>query len=102
MFGYMAGSPIFTAADNHVAGSYYLVVSNDIKNPSDLIGKKVALGTDAEKNNPCWVQIANNLGIPVDSKKYENFDMSNQDAYLAMKTGRLDGYLCCDPWGSMA
>ncbi|MEN6326707.1 MAG: ABC transporter substrate-binding subunit SaoX [Syntrophomonas sp.] len=102
MFGYMKGSPIFVAADNHDGGSYYLVASNKVKNAQDLIGKKVALGTDAEKNNPCWVQMAAKLSIPADSKKYQNFDMDDKDKYLALKTGHLDGYLCCDPWGSMA
>ena len=30
--------PLFIAAENHTGGSEYLVVSNDIKNPEDLVG----------------------------------------------------------------
>ncbi|MGE5396236.1 MAG: ABC transporter substrate-binding subunit SaoX [Chitinophagales bacterium] len=102
MFAHMKGSPIFVAANNHIGGSYYLVVSNRIKKASDLVGKKVALGTDAEKNNAQWIWMAKRLGIPADTKKYQNFDMDLKNKYLAMKNGQLDAYLCCDPWGSMA
>ena len=28
--------------------------------------------------------------------------MSDQDEYFALKAGKLDAYICCDPWGSMA
>ena len=30
------GAPLFMAAANHLGGSYYLVVSNDIEKPEDL------------------------------------------------------------------
>ena len=36
------GSPITIAANNHTGGSEYLIVSKDIKEPKDLIGKKIA------------------------------------------------------------
>lgn len=96
------GAPIFIAANNHKGGAYYLVVSNNIKDPKDLIGKKFACGTDPEKNNPNWVLMAEKVGLPVEGKNYECFDMGISDAYFALKTGKLDGYLSCDPWGSMA
>ena len=35
------GAPLFMAAANHLGGSYYLVVSNDIQSPEDLVGKKL-------------------------------------------------------------
>lgn len=96
------GTPLFIAAQNHTGGSYYLVVSNNIKKPEDLIGKKISLGTDPETNSSNWVQWATELGIPVDSTKYQNFNMSDKDEYFALKAGKLDAFLCCDPWGSMA
>ncbi|OPX82421.1 MAG: NMT1/THI5 like protein [Pelotomaculum sp. PtaB.Bin013] len=102
MRAYLKGSPIFVAANNHLGGSYYLVASNNIPDAKGLVGKKVALGTDAEKNDSCWVRMANEAGIPADSKSYENFDMADKDEFMAMKAGQLAGYLCCDPWGSMA
>lgn len=96
------GTPLFIAAQNHTGGSEYLVVSNKIKKPEDLIGKKVSFGNDPEKNSINWAEWADQLGIPVDITKYENFNMSDQDEYFALKAGKLDAYICCDPWGSMA
>jgi len=96
------GTPLFIAAQNHTGGSEYLVVSNNIKKPEDLIGKKISLGANPETENINWVEWATQLGIPVDSTKYENFNMSDQDEYFALKAGKLDAYICCDPWGSMA
>ncbi|WP_313755692.1 ABC transporter substrate-binding protein, partial [Tissierella sp.] len=47
------GAPLFMAAANHIGGSRYLVVSNDIKEPKDLIGKTLAIGTKSN-NSPEW------------------------------------------------
>jgi len=52
---YLKGCPIFIAAMNHLGGSYYLVLRNDLyelyrKDPKALLGKKLALGTEPEKN----------------------------------------------------
>lgn len=96
------GTPLFIAAQNHTGGSEYLVVSNEIEKPEDLIGKKVSFGTDPETNSINWAEWADQLGIPVDITKYQNFNMSDQDEYFALKAGKLDAYICCDPWGSMA
>lgn len=100
---YSKGSPIIVGANNHDGGSYYLVVSNDIKEASDLIGKPLGIGATPEKDNSCWVEMAKELNIPVEGSNYQglNFD-SDQAAYLAMKTGSIHGYMSCDPWGSMA
>ena len=50
------GTPLFIAAQNHTGGSEYLVVSNDIKKPEDLIGKKISLGSDPETENLNWAE----------------------------------------------
>lgn len=96
------GTPLFIAAQNHTGGAEYLVASKEIKSAADLVGKKVSFGTDPEKNSINWAEWADQLDIPVDITKYENFNMSDQDEYFALKAGKLDAYICCDPWGSMA
>lgn len=96
------GTPLFIAAQNHTGGAEYLVASKEIKSAADLVGKKVSFGTDPEKDSINWAEWADQLGIPVDITKYENFNMSDQDEYFALKAGKLDAYICCDPWGSMA
>lgn len=96
------GTPLFIAAQNHTGGAEYLVASKEIKTAADLVGKKVSFGTDPEKNSINWAEWADKLNIPADITKYENFNMSDQDEYFALKAGKLDAYICCDPWGSMA
>jgi NitT/TauT family transport system substrate-binding protein len=102
MRAYLKGSPIFVAANNHLGGSFYLVASNKIKDTRGLVGKKVALGSDPEKTNSSWIQIANNAGIPAAGAKYEVYDMDLKNRFLSLKSGKIDGYLTCDPWASMA
>ncbi len=96
---FQKGSPIFVAANNHLGGSFYLVASNEIKDAKGLVGKKVAIG---DATDSYWVRMANDIGIPFDEKSYQNFDMADKDEFFSVKAGQLDGYLCCDPWGSMA
>ncbi len=96
------GSPILVSANNHLGGSMYLVVRDEIKTPKDLLGKKLAIDASPEKTNENWIRFAGKAGIPVEGKNYQTFAMSDKDEYLALKTGNLDGYSCCDPWGSMA
>ncbi len=95
------GAPISVASGNHTGGSWYLVVSNDIENPEDLIGAKMAIGSGAEKS-PGWHQVAKQANIPIGIDNYEVYDMKDQDEYFAFKAGQLDGFTCCDPWGSYA
>lgn len=102
MRAFIKGSPIIVAANNHLGGSHYLVVSNNITDPQQLLGKKLALGTNPEKSNISWIQFAQKLGIPVEGKNYEVLNMADKDEYFALKAGKLDGYTACDPWGSMA
>lgn len=96
------GTPLFIAAQNHTGGSEYLVVSNEIKSPEELLGKKISLGADPETKNLNWVEFASEFNIPIDASLYDNYIMSDRDEYFAFKTGNLDAYICCDPWGSMA
>ncbi|MEF9991079.1 MAG: ABC transporter substrate-binding subunit SaoX [Romboutsia sp.] len=95
------GSPIVVAANNHSGGSEYLVVSNDIEKPEDLIGQKIA--SDPNGDLLWTTDYGPETGLPVDSSKYECINMdSSKDAYLAMKTGQIKAFTACDPWGSVA
>lgn len=100
--GIMKGSPMISVANNHAGGSMYIVTQPDIKTPAQLVGKKLGIGTSPEKNNEMWVWFAREAGIPVEGSHYKCFAMADKDEYLALKTKKLDGYFCCDPWGSMA
>lgn len=88
------GAPLFMAAANHLGGSRYLVVSNDIKDPkTDLLGKKLAIGTGALKTAE-WPRWAMELGVPKELENYEVVDMGQADAVFALKAGQLDGFTC--------
>lgn len=94
--------PLFIAAENHTGGAEYFVVSKDIQKPEDLLNKKISMGANPETENLNWAEWSEQLNIPRDITNYENFSMSDSDAYFAFKLGQLDGYGACDPWGSMA
>lgn len=96
------GSPMNIVAHNHMGGSMYIIVKKEIKKPEELVGKKLGIGASPEKHNEMWIWFARTAGIPVEGKYYECFNMSDKDEYLALKTGHLDGFFACDPWGSMA
>lgn len=96
------GSPMVAVAHNHKGGSMYLVARHGIDKPEDLLGKRVALGAKPENNNGWWVTYAMQNNIPKEAEHYQNFVMTDRDEYLALKTGNLDAFWCCDPWGSMA
>lgn len=100
--GILKGSPMVSVANNHAGGSMYIVTRPEIEKPEQLIGKKLGIGAAPEKNNEMWVWFAKEAGIPVEGKNYQCFAMADKDEYLALKTKQLDGYFCCDPWGSMA
>jgi NitT/TauT family transport system substrate-binding protein len=95
------GAPLFMAAANHVGGSRYLVASNDIKTGKDLIGKNLAIGTSAAVS-PEWMRYADELGIPRGLENYNVIDMAQADAAFALKAGKIDGFICCDPYASQA
>jgi NitT/TauT family transport system substrate-binding protein len=95
--------PIFIAAANHSGGSNYLVVANDIKEPADLLGKPIALSVEADKRSYRWIDWTSQVGIPKDPSKYQTLvDMTDANEYLALKTGKIELFDTCDPWGSMA
>ena len=99
--GHLKGSPAFVAAHNHIGGAFYLVMGNHFKGgPKDLVGKKIALGTTPETTLPWWHDYAKANGIPVEGKNYQTFNMKDQDEFLAIKTGKLDGSVMCDPFAS--
>ncbi|MEG2305615.1 MAG: ABC transporter substrate-binding subunit SaoX [Lachnospiraceae bacterium] len=95
------GAPFFMAAGNHVGGSRYLVVSNDIKDPKELVGKTLAV-TATPDIDPEWLTWSEKLGIPADASSYNIVEMSSQDALFALKAGKIDGFSCCDPYASTA
>lgn len=98
----LLNAPIRIAANNHIGGSMYLVVSNEIQEPEDLLGKKLAIGSEPELNG-MWVSSSQQLGLPIEAEHYETYDFgSDQEKYLALKLGEIDGFTTCDPWGSMA
>ncbi len=96
------GVPLVVAANNHKGGSFYLVVSNKINSPQELIGKTLAIGTEPE-DDTAWMQIADELKIPREGKAYKAIDMdSGPNQVLALERGQIDGFTNCDPWASLA
>ena len=93
------GAPIIMAAANHLGGSSYLVVANDIKDPKDLVGKKLAITADPE-NNPQWIKWATKLGLPIEKENYEIIKMAQKDGPMALKSGQISAFSCCDPFAS--
>ena len=86
------GAPIIIGANNHIGGSMYLVVSDNIKKPEDLYGKKVAIGTPSK--GEAWLAgYSKKLGL---STKDEDYDLvtisSDADKYVALKTGEIDAF----------
>ncbi|MCL2149388.1 MAG: ABC transporter substrate-binding protein [Dehalococcoidia bacterium] len=97
------GAPLTVVADNFLGGSYYLVVANNIESPEELLGKRLALGDRPEINNSSWVAMANALDLPIEGDNYQTSSISgDSNKFLALAAGQIDGYTCCDPWGSMA
>lgn len=85
------GAPLFMAAANHLGGSEYLVVSNDITDPSQLEGKTLAI--NAECNiDPQWLNWCEEYGFSDQPSDYEIVNMGAQDAMVALKAGQIDGF----------
>src|SRR5699024_2772770 len=85
------GAPLFMAAANHIGGSRYLVVSNDINEPEDLLGKSMAIGSGAD-TTPEWQRWSEELGIPTELDNYDVVDMGDSDKLLALNSGQLDAF----------
>ncbi len=86
------GSPIIIGANNHIGGSMYLIVGENIKEPEDLYGKKVAIGSPSK--GEAWLAgYSKKLGL---STKDEDYDLvtisSDADKYVALKTGEIDAF----------
>ena len=96
------GAPFCMAAANHMGGSRYLVVSNDIKKPEDLVGKTIGSMTATPEIDPEFLTWSEKLGIPADAGSYNIVDMGQQDACFALKAGQIDAFTCCDPYASIA
>lgn len=95
--------PYFIAAANHAGGSRYLVVSNDIDptDPSQLAGKTLAIAADPSTNSE-WRAWARDYGISFNAEDYNIVTMGQKDAMFALKAGQIDGFVCCDPYASIA
>lgn len=97
------GAPIMIAATNHLGGSMYLVVANDIKKPEDLLGQPVGFSSDLSTDEAWLLAYGPQTGLPADSSKFKCLEFGSQaDKYLALKTGQIKAFTCCDPWASMA
>ena len=90
------GAPLYMAAANHLGGSRYLVVSNDITDPEQLKGQKLAIGGESVKYRPEWHTWAEELGLSPDPAdgEYEAISMGSSDALIAMKAGQLAAFTC--------
>lgn len=96
------GSPIVYAANNHIGGSMYLVAANDIEKPEDLYHQKVAM-KDPSTSESWLAGYSQTLNLSSDPADYELIQTgSDSDSFLALSTGQIKAYTCCDPWGSMA
>lgn len=95
------GAPFFMAAANHLGGSMYLVVSNDINSAEDLVGKTISM-TQTPDIDPSYLTWQDKIGFDADPSKYNIVDMGQQDACFALKAGQIDAFRCCDPYASIA
>ena len=95
--------PYFIAAANHTGGSRYLVVSNDIDTtkPEQLHGKVLAISAEPQYNSE-WRSWARDYGISFMPEDYQQVTMGQKDAMFALKAGQIDGFVCCDPYASIA
>ncbi len=93
--------PYFIAAANHTGGSRYLVVSNDITEPSQIEGKTIAMTSTPEGNSE-WRAWARDYNVSFNAADYNIVSMGQQDAMFALKAGQIDAFVCCDPYASIA
>lgn len=96
-------SPVFQAAANHLGGSRYLVVSNDIdiNDPKSIEGKTIAMVSDPEVN-PEWRKWSEQYGFSFNAADYNIVTMGQKDAMFALKAGQIDAFTCCDPYASQS
>lgn len=96
-------SPVYQAAANHLGGSRYLVVSNDIdpKDYTAIEGKTISMVTDPEINAE-WRKWSEEYGFSYNAADYDIVTMGQKDAMFALKAGQIDAFTCCDPYASQA
>src|SRR5699024_741201 len=82
--GVNEGARLFMASANHLGGSRYFVVSNEIEEPEDIIGKSLSMSANSEVR-PEWIRWTDELGIPVETENYEVVQMGQGDALFALK-----------------
>lgn len=95
------GAPVVIPAGSHLGGSKYMVVRPDYETPADLLGARIAV-SEEDQVSPQWRAHAEHLGIPFIVDYYEYADMSQPDAMVALKADVIDGFICCDPYASIA
>jgi NitT/TauT family transport system substrate-binding protein len=96
-------SPVYQAAANHLGGSRYLVVSNDIdvKDYASIQGKTIAMTAEPEVNAE-WRKWSEEYGFSFNAADYDIVTMGQKDAMFALKAGQVDAFTCCDPYASQA
>jgi len=85
--------PYFIASANHTGGSRYLVVSNDITDPSEIEGKTLAMPSEPETNSE-WRGWARDHEVSYHAEDYNIVSMGQSDAMFALKAGQIDGFVC--------
>lgn len=95
------GAPVMIPANSHLGGSKYLVVRPDIETPEDMLGKRLIISA-TDMTQPNWRSFCDQLGIPFITDYYEQYDMSSGENLAALKAGTIDGFIDCDPYGSIA
>lgn len=91
--GLSQNPPYFIASANHTGGSRYLVVSNDITEPSQIEGKTLAMTAKPQENSE-WRGWARDYGVSYNPEDYNIVSMGQQDAMFALKAGQIDGFVC--------
>ena len=96
-------SPVYQAAANHLGGSRYLVVSNDIDvdDPLSIEGKTISMDAEPQGNSG-WRKWSEEYGFSFQPEDYDIVAMGQKDAMFALKAGQIDAFTCCDPYASQA
>ena len=96
------GARLIMPAGSHLGGAMYAVVAPEVESLDEVIGGKIDLGP-ASTTSSFWREICDKLAIPVDVEAhYQGTSMGDTDAMLALKSGELDIFTCCDPYASIA
>lgn len=91
--GLSQNPPYFIASANHTGGSRYLVVSNDITEPSQIEGKTLAMPAEPSQDSE-WRGWARDYGFSYNKEDYDIVAMGQADALFALKAGQIDGFVC--------